>query len=108
MLKYLVLGVLAARRPATGAAVLIARLAAYSESKLHVTALALTLARVRPEVLSNAVDPGWVPTKMGGPPAAPDHCNGYALCCIAVTAVRPGCTAWTPALSSAPSRGHPG
>ena len=40
---------------------------AYSESKLHVTALALTLARVWPEVLSNAVDPGWVPTKMGGP-----------------------------------------
>ena len=28
---------------------------AYSESKLHVTALALTLARVWPEVLSNAV-----------------------------------------------------
>jgi NAD(P)-dependent dehydrogenase (short-subunit alcohol dehydrogenase family) len=39
---------------------------AYSESKLHVTALALTLARACPEVLSNAVDPGWVPTKMGG------------------------------------------
>ena len=40
---------------------------AYAESKLHVTALALTLARAWPEVLSNAVDPGWVPTKMGGP-----------------------------------------
>src|SRR5215831_10726899 len=44
---------------------------AYSESKLHITALALTLARAWPEVLSNAVDPGWVPTKMGGP-GAPD------------------------------------
>ena len=45
---------------------------AYSESKLHVTALALTLARVWPDVLSNAVDPGWVPTKMGGAGATDD------------------------------------
>ena len=50
---------------------------AYSESKLHVTALALTLARVWPEVLSNAVDPGWVPTKMGGPTATGDLEMGY-------------------------------
>ena len=40
---------------------------AYSESKLHVPALALTLARVWPEGLSNAVDPGWVPTKWAAP-----------------------------------------
>jgi NAD(P)-dependent dehydrogenase (short-subunit alcohol dehydrogenase family) len=45
---------------------------AYAESKLQVTALALTLARAWPEVLSNAVDPGWVPTKMGGPAATDD------------------------------------
>jgi len=44
---------------------------AYSESKLYVTALALAVARRWPTVLSNAVDPGWVPTKMGGP-GAPD------------------------------------
>ena len=50
---------------------------AYAESKLHVTALALTLARVWPEVLSNAVDPGWVPTKMGGPTATGDLQMGY-------------------------------
>jgi len=50
---------------------------AYSESKLHVTALALTLARVWPGVLSNAVDPGWVPTKMGGPAATGDLQTGY-------------------------------
>jgi NAD(P)-dependent dehydrogenase (short-subunit alcohol dehydrogenase family) len=50
---------------------------AYSESKLHVTALALTLARVWPDVLSNAVDPGWVPTKMGGPAATGDLELGY-------------------------------
>src|SRR4029077_5595709 len=50
---------------------------ACSESKLHITALALTLARVWPEVLSNAVDPGWVPTKMGGPAATGDLQMGY-------------------------------
>lgn len=44
---------------------------AYSESKLYVTALALAVARRWPKVKSNAVDPGWVPTKMGGP-SAPD------------------------------------
>jgi NAD(P)-dependent dehydrogenase (short-subunit alcohol dehydrogenase family) len=43
----------------------------YSDSKLYVTALAFAVARYWPEVLSNAVDPGWVPTRMGGP-AAPD------------------------------------
>ena len=50
---------------------------AYSESKLHVTALALTLARAWPEVLANAVDPGWVPTRMGGPAATGDLEMGY-------------------------------
>lgn len=50
---------------------------AYSESKLYVTALALTLARIWPDVLSNAVDPGWVPTKMGGPAATGDLQMGY-------------------------------
>ncbi|KQN88716.1 SDR family NAD(P)-dependent oxidoreductase [Arthrobacter sp. Leaf69] len=44
---------------------------AYAESKLYVTALALAVARRWPSVLSNAVDPGWVPTRMGGP-GAPD------------------------------------
>jgi NAD(P)-dependent dehydrogenase (short-subunit alcohol dehydrogenase family) len=50
---------------------------AYSESKLYVTALALALARAWPRVLSNAVDPGWVPTKMGGPGATGDLQQGY-------------------------------
>src|SRR5688500_5020730 len=45
---------------------------AYSDSKLYVTALAFAVARHWPDVLSNAVDPGWVPTKMGGP-GAPDY-----------------------------------
>jgi NAD(P)-dependent dehydrogenase (short-subunit alcohol dehydrogenase family) len=50
---------------------------AYSESKLYLVALALTLARTWPEVLSNAVDPGVVPTKMGGPGAPDDLEMGY-------------------------------
>ncbi|MEV6302597.1 SDR family NAD(P)-dependent oxidoreductase [Actinoplanes sp. NPDC051861] len=43
----------------------------YADSKLFVTTLAAAVARLYPDVLSNAVDPGWVPTKMGGP-GAPD------------------------------------
>jgi NAD(P)-dependent dehydrogenase (short-subunit alcohol dehydrogenase family) len=50
---------------------------AYSESKLHVAALALTVARAWPGVLSNAVDPGWVPTRMGGPGATGDLEMGH-------------------------------
>lgn len=50
---------------------------AYSESKLYVTALALAVARHWPMVLSNAVDPGWVPTKMGGPGAPDDLAMGH-------------------------------
>lgn len=50
---------------------------AYSESKLFVTALAFAIARRWPKVLSNAVDPGWVPTKMGGPSAPDDLEEGH-------------------------------
>jgi NAD(P)-dependent dehydrogenase (short-subunit alcohol dehydrogenase family) len=50
---------------------------AYSESKLYLTALAFAVARHWPEVLSNAVDPGWVPTKMGGPGAPDDLTLGH-------------------------------
>ncbi|MFM2480932.1 SDR family NAD(P)-dependent oxidoreductase [Celerinatantimonas sp. YJH-8] len=45
--------------------------AAYSESKLYDTMLACAIARLWPQVYSNSVDPGWVPTRMGGP-SAPD------------------------------------
>ena len=44
---------------------------AYAESKLHDAMLAFAVARLWPDVLSNALEPGWVPTKMGGP-GAPD------------------------------------
>ena len=44
---------------------------AYSETKLQLVALSNAIARHWPKVLSNAVDPGWVATKMGGA-GAPD------------------------------------
>jgi NAD(P)-dependent dehydrogenase (short-subunit alcohol dehydrogenase family) len=49
---------------------------AYAESKLHVVALAFALARRWPDVLSNAVDPGWARTRMGGPGAPVDLDTG--------------------------------
>lgn len=42
----------------------------YSDTKLFVTTLMAAVARLRPDVLAHAVDPGWVPTKMGGPVAS--------------------------------------
>ncbi len=49
---------------------------AYSDSKLHDVILAFAVARLWPEVRSNAVDPGWVPTKMGGAGAPDDLAGG--------------------------------
>jgi NAD(P)-dependent dehydrogenase (short-subunit alcohol dehydrogenase family) len=49
----------------------------YSDSKLFVTALAFAVARRWPDMLSNAVDPGWVPTRMGGPGAPDDLQLGH-------------------------------
>jgi NAD(P)-dependent dehydrogenase (short-subunit alcohol dehydrogenase family) len=39
---------------------------AYAESKLYDAMLAFAVARRWPDVLSNSLEPGWVPTKMGG------------------------------------------
>ena len=44
---------------------------AYAETKLHDLMLALEIAARYPQVISNAVDPGWIKTAMGGP-SAPD------------------------------------
>jgi NAD(P)-dependent dehydrogenase (short-subunit alcohol dehydrogenase family) len=49
----------------------------YSDSKLFVTTLAAAVARLWPDVFSNAVDPGWVPTKMGGRSAPDDLRLGH-------------------------------
>jgi NAD(P)-dependent dehydrogenase (short-subunit alcohol dehydrogenase family) len=51
---------------------------AYANSKLFDVVLAFAVARLWPQVLSNAVDPGAVPTKMGGPSAPGDLEQGAA------------------------------
>lgn len=49
----------------------------YADTKLQVLMLAKGFARRWPEVYANAVDPGWVPTKMGGSGAPDDLTKGY-------------------------------
>lgn len=49
---------------------------AYCDSKLHDVLLAFAVARGWKDVLSNAVDPGWVATKMGGANAPDDLTKG--------------------------------
>lgn len=44
----------------------------YSDTKLHNVILSMAVARKWTDVYSNAVNPGWVPTKMGGA-GAPDN-----------------------------------
>jgi NAD(P)-dependent dehydrogenase (short-subunit alcohol dehydrogenase family) len=49
----------------------------YSDSKLHVLMLSMAVARKWSNVYSNTIDPGWVPTKMGGRGAPDDLKKGY-------------------------------
>ena len=46
-------------------------LQAYADTKFHDVLLAFGIARRWPDVLCNALEPGWVPTRMGGS-GAPD------------------------------------
>jgi NAD(P)-dependent dehydrogenase (short-subunit alcohol dehydrogenase family) len=52
-------------------------LQAYSDTKLHDVLLAFAVARRWPNVLSNALEPGWVATKMGGTNAPDDLDQGH-------------------------------
>ena len=45
---------------------------AYSDTKLHLVLLAFALARRWPDTRANALEPGWVATRMGGPNATGD------------------------------------
>ena len=49
----------------------------YSDSKLYIVLLMKAVARRWKEVYANALDPGWVPTKMGGPGAPDDLEKGF-------------------------------
>ncbi len=49
----------------------------YSDSKFLLTLLMDYVAKIYPETFVNAVDPGWVPTKMGGQSAPDDLQKGY-------------------------------
>jgi NAD(P)-dependent dehydrogenase (short-subunit alcohol dehydrogenase family) len=49
----------------------------YSDSKLHILMLSMAVARKWNDVFSNAVNPGWVPTKMGGSGAPDSLQKGY-------------------------------
>lgn len=49
---------------------------AYAESKLHDVLIAFAVARRWPGVCSNALEPGWVPTRMGGAGAPDDLDEG--------------------------------
>lgn len=44
----------------------------YADSKLYMVLLTNAVARLWPDVCANAVDPGWVPTRMGGRGATDD------------------------------------
>lgn len=50
---------------------------AYCDTKLHDVLLAFAIARRWADVLSNALEPGWVATKMGGPGAPDDLDAGH-------------------------------
>ncbi|MGC9994088.1 MAG: SDR family NAD(P)-dependent oxidoreductase [Terriglobia bacterium] len=62
---------------------------AYSDSKFHDALLAFAVARRWPKVLSNAVEPGWVATKMGGPGAPDDLQAGHVTQVWLVTSQEP-------------------
>lgn len=49
----------------------------YSDTKLHVLLLCKAIARRWPDVYANTLNPGWVPTKMGGKGAPDNLQKGY-------------------------------
>ena len=65
---------------------------AYCDSKLHDVLLAFAVARLWPDVLANALEPGWVATKMGGPKATGDLDAAYRTQAWLATSDEPAAT----------------
>jgi len=66
---------------------------AYSDSKLFDVLLAFAAARRWPDTLSNAVTPGWVPTRMGGAGAPDDLTLGATTQAWLATSAEPAAQA---------------
>lgn len=66
---------------------------AYRDNKLHVTTLGFAIAQRWPNVRANAVDPGWVPTRTGGPTATDDLTRGHQTQTWLATSDEPGADA---------------
>lgn len=65
---------------------------AYADSKLFDIVLAFAVARRWPSVRSNAVNPGWVPTRMGGRGAPDDLAQGSTTQTWLATSDEPAAT----------------
>jgi NAD(P)-dependent dehydrogenase (short-subunit alcohol dehydrogenase family) len=65
---------------------------AYADSKLLDVVLAFAVARRWPEVCSNAVDPGWIRTRLGGPAATDDLPRGAGTQVWLATSDEPAAT----------------
>ena len=64
----------------------------YSDSKLHINILTMAVACKWIDVYANAVNPGWVPTKMGGAGAPDSLQKGYETQAWLATSDDPGAT----------------
>jgi NAD(P)-dependent dehydrogenase (short-subunit alcohol dehydrogenase family) len=65
---------------------------AYCDSKLYDVLLAFAIARRYPRLRSNAVDPGWIKTKLGGPGATDELPVGAQTQVWLATSDDPGAT----------------
>jgi NAD(P)-dependent dehydrogenase (short-subunit alcohol dehydrogenase family) len=65
---------------------------AYSDTKLHDVLLAFGIARRWPDALSNALEPGWVPTRMGGSGAPGDLSKAHVTQAWLATSDDPAAT----------------
>jgi NAD(P)-dependent dehydrogenase (short-subunit alcohol dehydrogenase family) len=68
----------------------VERLPSYAETKFQDVLLAFAVARLFPAVQSNSLEPGWVPTKMGGAGAPDDIDKAHRTQVWLATSDEPG------------------